>query len=64
MFRVKLLSIAVPAAAAAALAGPSLAAAEKFCVAGPADCVGTPVSSSGLRQALLAAQAGARAVRW
>ena len=61
MTRAKVLTFAVAAVAGAALAIPSLAAAETFCVGAPAGCIGTPVSSGGLRQALLAAQSNGTA---
>jgi hypothetical protein len=52
------------AAVFAALAAPSLASAQDFCVNAPAGCVGTPVSAAGLSAALTGAQANGTADRF
>jgi hypothetical protein len=52
------------AIACAALAIPSVASAEDFCVGGPAGCTGTPVAANGLKVALTGAQSNGSADRF
>jgi hypothetical protein len=49
-------TLVASAATCAALAIPSVASAEDFCVGGPAGCNGTPVAAGGLKAALTAAE--------